>query len=196
MKKLIIGCAGLAGLALFGLIAIVVIAAIGSARQSGQNVTPGAGAPTLTPRAATESSKPTAKPEPKPAPVAKIGDRVESAGVAITVNGVQRADSVGQLLKAKPGRVYTVADVTIETTGREKAPYNPLYFKVKDSGGFEYNGSLLSGENSLKSGELEQGGKVRGTVAFDVPSEAKGLVLSYQPSVIFGGYQTLRIALD
>ena len=33
-------------------------------------------------------------------------------------------------------------------------------------------------------------------LAFDVPAEAKGLVLSYQAIVILGGYQTIRVQLD
>jgi hypothetical protein len=71
-----------------------------------------------------------------------------------------------------------------------------LYFKVKDADGYEYNATLNSGDNALKSGDLAQGDKVRGIVAFEVPTGAAGLILSYEPLVIAGGYDPIRIALD
>lgn len=193
-KKLSFGCLGLVAL---GILLIIVAGVVGS-RQSPQTIT----SPSPTVAAAQAATTPTpvaAKPEPtavSTAPVAKIGDRVESGGIALTVNGVTRTDSLSQFQKAKPGRVYVVADVTIESITREKAPYNPLYFKVKDADGYEYTASVGSGDQALKSGELNPGEKARGTVAFDVPATATGLVLSYQPLVILGGYQTIRVALD
>jgi hypothetical protein len=124
-----------------------------------------------------------------------VGERVESAGIAVTVQAVSRTPSLGTLFKAKSGNTYVVLDTTIENTGRDVAPYNPLYFKLKDGAGFEYN-SALGGEQSLKSGELKQGELARGQVAFEVPAGASGLSVSYQPVVIFGGYQVIRIGLD
>ena len=162
-------------------------------------VAPTVSKPEPTPRPPTAAPAPptaTLHPEPKPVALAKIGQRTESGGIALTVNGVQRNSNAGQFLRAKPGRTYVIADVTIESVTRDNAPYNPLYFKVKDSEGMEYDAGLFGPDNSLKSGELTKGDKSRGSVAFDVPSDAKGLVLSYQPIVIFGGYQTIRIQLE
>lgn len=187
IKKLSFGCLGLVVL---GILLIVVIAAL-SPRQQSQIVT----SPTPAVPVAQSAPKPQATPVAT-APVAKVGDRVESGGIALTVNGATRTDSASQFQKAKPGRIYVVADVTVESVTREKAPYNPLYFKVKDADGYEYTASLISGDQGLKTGELNPGEKARGTVAFDVPGEAKGLVLSYQPIVVLGGYQTIRIALE
>lgn len=128
--------------------------------------------------------------------IAKIGQRVESSGVALTVNGVQKTDAIGSFLKAKDGQTFLVADVTIENTSRDKSPYNPMYFKVKDADGFEYTAGLGADDKTLKSGELASGEKARGTVAFEVPKDGKGLTVSYQPIVILGGYQVITIALD
>jgi hypothetical protein len=187
-KKLSLGCLGLV------LLGVVLIVAVGvfASRSPSQTVAPAA-AGVAAPAAA--SPKPAA-PAPTPAGTpAQIGERVESAGIALTVNGVTRTDSLSQFQKAKPGRTYVVVDVTLETS-REKTPYNPLYFKVRDGEGYEYTATVSTGDQSLKSGELNPGEKVRGTVAFDVPADAKGLVLSYQPLVILGGYQPIRVALD
>jgi hypothetical protein len=150
-------------------------------------------APTSTPKPApTPKSAPTATPAPT---LGRIGERIESGGIALTVNSVRRAKSLNAVFQAKPGRTYLVVDVTLETGG-EKAPYNPLYFKVRDGGGYEYTETFGSDDKGLKSGELGPGEKVRGTVAFDVPDDATDLVLAYQPLVLFGGSRPIRIALD
>jgi hypothetical protein len=139
----------------------------------------------------------TAQQPAKPAgDVGAVGQRVESAGVALTVNGVRRAEALGQFLKAKPERAYLVADVTVENAARDKAPYNPIYFKVKDGADVEYAATVSPEPDSLKSGELGPGERARGTVAFDIPAGASRLELRYQPIVILGGYRTLRVALE
>lgn len=203
MKKLLIGCGALVGFAVLGIIIVAIVGAVAGSRQSPQTVTSPvttkpAAAPADSPKpvAAQPTEKPAAKPEPKPLDLAKVGDRVESAGIAITVNSVKRADAAGQFMKAKPGRTFVIADVTIESVSRDNAPYNPLYFKVKDADGREYTANIVGVDDSLKHGELPKGEKARGNISFDVPTEAKGLVLSYQPIVLFGGYQTIRVQID
>jgi hypothetical protein len=142
-------------------------------------------------------TKPAGTATPAPLPLAAVGQRVASGGIALTVNGVRKTPELDKVFgQAKEGRVYLVADVTIENVERETAPYNPLYFKVKDADGFEYNPEILtSNQQSLKSGELARGDRARGFVAFQVPASAKGFVVSYQPVVLFGGYQTIRVAV-
>ena len=211
MKTISLGCVGCAGLLL--ILGIIGLAFGGSAANQATSTAPttapaasaakptepkpaGVAPPVPAEAAKPAEPKPTAKVEQKATGPARVGDRVESGGIALTVSGVQKATSVGQFMRAKPGRTYLTADVTIESVSRENAPYNPLYFKVKDSEGQEHTATAFGPDNSLKSGELPKGDKVRGAVAFDIPSEANGLVLSYQPIVIFGGYQTIRIALD
>lgn len=126
----------------------------------------------------------------------RVGQRAEASGVAVTVHGVRRAQSVGSFSRADSGKVYVVADVTVQNTTRDKVPYNPLYFKVKDADGFEYNPNIFMDGQGLKSGELAKGEQARGSVAFEVPTGARGLIMSHQPLVIFGGYQTIRIRLE
>jgi hypothetical protein len=128
----------------------------------------------------------------------RVGQRMEEAGVALTVNGLGRAPSMGQLFPAYPGTVDAIIDVTIENTGREQAQYNPLYLKVKDADGFEDNGSLVrdGDDQSVKSGDLARGERVRGTAALEVPAGARGLVTPYRPIVILDGYQPIRVALE
>ena len=195
------GCLGLLGIVLL----LVAIGLLAGGRGSETRVTGQAAtqAPAKPQEAKPQESKPQeAKPQeaagkPSGAISAKVGQRIESAGIALTVNGARRAAEAGPIAKAKPGRTYMIADVSLENANRERAPYNPLYFKVRDADGFEYTSNLMAGgDQSLKSGELATGERVRGTVAFDVPEGARGLVMTYQPQVLFGGYQTLRVELE
>lgn len=129
----------------------------------------------------------TAAPVATSAPAAtmgQVGDRIESDGVALTVHSVSAVDNVDDIFKPDAGNIFLVADVTIESVDKDAAAYNPLYFKVKDADGFEYNVTLTAPDPSLKSGELSAGEKARGNIAFEVPADATGLVLSYKPIIV------------
>ncbi len=150
--------------------------------------------PTSAP-AAPAAPEATAAPEKAPATIGKVGDRVEANGMALTVMKVSKVDKISDFQKAKAGNTFVVAEVVIENVSAEKAPYNPLYFKVKDADGFEYNAGISSGEQALQSGNLAKGEKVRGNVAFEVKKETKGLVLEYKP-IVFGNVEPIKVALE
>jgi hypothetical protein len=127
--------------------------------------------------------------------VGQVGKAQISGGTSLTVNKVTTASSVNEYLKPKAGNIYLVVDVTIANIDRDTAPYNPLYFKVKDMDGYEYSDSLLAPAPDLKSGDLTKGQKARGNVAFEVPKTAKGFVLTYEPLVIFGDFTPIQVDL-
>lgn len=150
----------------------------------------------ITSTAAPAANGATAVPSEAPAAtIAKVGDRVEANGVALTVVKVEKKEQISDFQKAEAGKTFVVVEVLIEGVSADAAPYNPLYFSVKDSEGFEENASLLAGDGSLKSGELAKGDKARGNVAFEVKTEAAGLVMEYKPLVI-GNVVPIRVALD
>jgi hypothetical protein len=91
-----------------------------------------------------------------------VGERREAGGIALTVTKVSKLDQIGDFWKPGEGNIYLVTEVIIENVNREEAPYNPLYFKVKDSDGFEYLSAITAPDPSLKSGTLAKGDKVRG----------------------------------
>lgn len=145
----------------------------------------------------TDAPEPTQAPEPTAAPpsAAKVGDKVEANGIALTVMNVSKAEAIGSFQKAEAGNTYVIVEVLIENISAEKAPYNPLYFKIKDSDGFEYNATINTGDRSLKSGDLAIGEKARGNVAVEVKQAATGLVLEYKP-IIFGRIDPIRVVLE
>lgn len=200
------------------LVLLCIIGVIANQGRTGTTITPGAtqapGVPTTAPAgdvaaAPTDTSAeeptpvamplPTEEPAPTEAPaltVGAIGDRVVSGGIAMTINSAERVAQIGDFQKADDGNEFVLIDVTLENVDRDEAPYNPLYFKVKDADGYEYSAGITMTDNSLKSGDLAKGEKSRGTVSVEVPTGATGLVVSYEPIVIFGGYEVIRVALD
>jgi hypothetical protein len=128
--------------------------------------------------------------------VGMVGNRSESAGIALTVMDVYKTNKINEYLSLDAGNIYLVLEVVIENIGRnDEIPYNPFYFSVKDSNGFEYNVSMLAPEPSLKSGTLVRGDLAHGFIAFEVREVAECFIVTYMPIVLFGGYSPIRINL-
>ncbi len=173
----------------------VVIGIVAGGNQkttvSSATVTPS----TTNPMQTTNSSNATPEAvEPKRV-IGKVGQRVESTGIALSVLKVQKRAKVNEYIEPEAGNTYITVEVVIENTSRDETPYNPLYFKVKDADGFEHDVSLMGADPQLKSGNLRAGAKSRGFVTFEVPKIAKGLVMSYEPLVILGGYEPIEFNL-
>lgn len=128
-------------------------------------------------------------------PIGAVGDRVENGGIALTVNNVTFDDEIDNFLSAASGNIYLVLDVTIENTDDDEGTYNLLYFKVKDADGYEYSASISAPEPNLSAGDLVAGDKVRGNVAFEVKEDATGIILTYEPLVLFGDDASIRVNL-
>ena len=75
------------------------------------------------------------------APVAKTRDKVESAGIALTVFSVESLAETSSFFKFSAGNILVVCAVTLGPAASDKAPYNPFHFKVKDAYGFERSAS-------------------------------------------------------
>jgi hypothetical protein len=187
MKNLFAIIGGLVALAVCGCVGLLVLGgglAAVSPSQSRVQVsgTPSTAAPAATAQTAAQ-------------PVGKVGQVVAGGGLELTVAAVEAVTRL-PFGTIKPGHHYIAAQVSIRNADRDEAPYNPLYFKLRDSGGFEYSGSLLNAkEPGLKSGKLAKGETVAGWVSFEVPVEAAGLVVTMEPLVIGGGYRALRVDL-
>lgn len=191
-----------------GVVALaLLILACGSTAGTGggQTIIPAAtSAPTGDTAAPTEVAEvPTTAPEPTAEPptaapaaqTAKVGDRIEQNGTALTVVKVERQAKIGDFQEAKAGNTFVLVEVLLENIGQETIPYNLFYFELKDSEGFESNTTIYTGDGGFSSGDLPPGDKVRGIVAFEVKESATGLILSYQP-ITFGADDPIRVALE
>lgn len=112
-----------------------------------------------------------------------IGERASAAGLGLIVLGTSTTNQINEFLTPQTeGNTFLVLDVVVENLDiAEGAPYNPLYFSIKDAESFEYQPSLIAPAPTLSSGEGAQllpGERVRGNVAFEVPPTATGFVVS------------------
>ena len=131
-----------------------------------------------------------------PMPDGKVGEKIEFAGVAMIVVKADKVQKAG-FLTPKAGNVIVDIEVIIQNASRDETmPYNTMYFKVKDGSGYEFDPSFGSIEPSLHSGDLVKGDIARGHIAVEVPEKAVGLVLSFEPVVLFSNYNVIRVDLD
>lgn len=189
-------------LALFALGALAVACVLAAGLYAMQQV-PAASAPRDVATQPTAAASATRAPEPTPTPaptatpvpaLAAIGETVSGGGVALTVNGIRTVAE--DIFGAPPaGSVYLVVDVTIENLSRDDgAAYSPYYFTVQDGDGFEYDFATYI-DPPIRAATLPLDERVRGNVTFAIPATAANLVLSFEPVVIAGGYERLRVAL-
>jgi hypothetical protein len=152
--------------------------------------------PTYTAPAALPSHTPLPPPSSTPEPIiGALNERVERGGIALTVLNVSKMDKI-DIWTPSEGNIFLVIDVLIENISRdEETPYNALYFSIKDSQSYEYSSSFVYPDPAIKSGNLPKGDKVRGFVAFEVLNAASEYVVAYEPLVIFGGYDPIRVNL-
>ena len=137
-----------------------------------------------------------ATPTTRPAIVGDVGERIESAGIALTVEAVTIEEDVEGLQRSPDGRAFRVIDVVIENTGDARVKFNSNYFEIGDGDGNTYIPVLAVAAHSLGYGELESGEAAKGKVAFEVPEGASGLVSSYASSEFPADFLPLRHRLD
>lgn len=132
---------------------------------------------------------------PTTLPLPTVGEVVEAGGVSLVVNSLTAA-ATSDILAPAEGNFYLILDATITNVSRDDgAAYSPLYFSVKDSDGFEYEYAFVYFEPAIHAGNMPLSDKVRGNVAFEIPLTTKDLTLTYDPIVIGGGYEQIRVKL-
>ena len=112
----------------------------------------------------------------------KVGQRVESAGLAITVVGVTNEPRYKEVTAPPASQKFIGVEVLLENTGTQGHGYFSTNFRVKDPQDRAYtSGALGVADPPLGWGTIVPGEKVRGHVAFVVPKDATGLTLAYVP---------------
>jgi hypothetical protein len=171
---------------------LTAIALIPSPTSAARTVTPTG---TLTATLTATRTATLATPQPT-AGVGAIGQRQESAGVALTIAGATKQAAIPPGFQPRAGNLYLLVDAQVENAGREPIRYDATYFKVRDVEGLELIGMTPPGGDSpLQPGELAPGGRARGNVGFQVRPTARGFVLSYEPATPPSGYQPIRVDL-
>jgi hypothetical protein len=92
---------------------------------------------------------------------ARVGDAVRLAGYTAAVTGAELAtDALGD-------RVLVV-HVTVENRDKRAQPYNTFHWRIQDANGRVLDPTISTRDDDLGSGDLVSGGRVTGTVSFEV----------------------------
>jgi hypothetical protein len=197
---IIVGVVGGCALAL-----MCVGAAIIMAPRTPSAVVVSTGVPIDEPPATEQSTEPTAEPLPTdtaipldtPTPtnnVGRVGDTMTQEGYIITLTNIETATAFGDFSTAAEGNQFVAVELLIESAADSGVHVNPFYVTVKDSEGYEYNGSVFGQEPTLNSqNDLPRGEIMRGWVTFEIPLTATGLILTYEPLTVGGD---VRIRFD
>lgn len=120
----------------------------------------------------------------------KLGETVKMGELAITVHS-KRIAKGGEFIRPAQGNVWLIAEATIENLGNKAAAISSLMmFKLADAQGYNYNVTIGPDLKGQLDGELAPGRKMRGEVAFEIPADATGLELIFEPN-IFGFGQAM-----
>lgn len=132
----------------------------------------------------TKTNKGTAaaSPNPKqaiqtPAKSAAIGETISLGKYKFTINGVRDAvgDSISQ---PKQGKKYLIINATIENQGQQRSPISSIVlFTLTDSANQKYKRVITTETKGNLDTNLDPGKKLQGEIAFEVPQDAKNLLL-------------------
>lgn len=112
----------------------------------------------------------------------KVGEAIRLRDTVLTVTSVEFSQGT-DFDKPDAGKVYILIHIHVENAGSREVSVNPFDFKVLDSNGVIVDQAFTAvAENSLNAVELALGGKIDGTIPFEVPEGDQGLKLIYQPN--------------
>ena len=115
----------------------------------------------------------------------KVGEAIRLRDTVLTVTNVEFSQG-SQFQKPHAGKTYLLVHVHIENLGSREVSIAPMNFQVQDSNGVMVNETFFSDvEDPLGFIELAPGGKVDGTIPFEVPEGDQGLQLVFQPNWLF-----------
>ncbi|MGB5963069.1 MAG: DUF4352 domain-containing protein [Coleofasciculaceae cyanobacterium] len=124
------------------------------------------------------TANPTASSQAKQTPAnAAIGETVSLGKYKFTVNSVRDAvgDSISQ---PKQGKKYLIINATIENQGQKQSPISSIVlFTLTDSTNQKYKRVITTETKGNLDNNLDPGKKLQGEIAFEVPQDAKNLIL-------------------
>lgn len=150
----------------------------------GINQTPTGANPTFPAASGSGTSTQTKQPSKTPAKSAAIGEMISLGKYRFTVNGVRNAvgDSIS---KPKPGKKYLIINATVENQGQKQEPLSSIFlFALTDSTNQKYKRVITTEAKGNLDSNLDPGKKLQGEIAFEVPNDAKNLLLVLRGDLI------------
>lgn len=96
--------------------------------------------------------------------------------------------------KPDAGMKYVTVDTQVVNNGTESGTVSSIAcFTMRDNTGQEYTEALLTSVPKPPDGEVAPGGKIRGTLSYQVPTGAKGLLLVFKCELFSSGSAQIAI---
>lgn len=124
-------------------------------------------APTVVASTATVEATATA------APVAYLGDVVESGGYSFSVVAVEDPAKPGLFYQKQEGKRLVAVQVVVGNVSGDIQTSNALDVTFLDADGFSYQADLGGRDGQLALVDLQKGERVMGWVAYQIPTDAK-----------------------
>lgn len=173
-----------------GAIAVLIVAGTGAAISGGNNAPVTSPTPATRAQARVLTPVPTQMPTATPTPTGnKIGQPVSLNGWLVTVNGIKVSHGSDFNTPQKPEDVFLWIDVTIHNGTGQSQPVSSLaMFSLKNAAtGQIYDQSIDTDAPASPDGTLASGGKLRGTIVFEIPGKTHQVELDFTPD--FSGNQ-------
>lgn len=145
-----------------------------------------------------EEAVPTMVVEPTKSALQKyaIGETVNVDDLQIVINEVKEIPGT-QYFEPEEGKRFILVDLTLDNLGSDDFIVSSLlFFALKDDTGQEYSISisgLTASEGKSPDGTIIPGDKLRGQLVYEIPIEASGLVLIFEPNLL--GSSSVRFDL-
>jgi hypothetical protein len=130
---------------------------------------------------ATPPIPPRINPLPRTRPAyAKVGATVDTAGYTLSVVAFEPIAKPSIIYAAKPGYKLVAVEIVVGNNKDDKMSVNPLYAHLVDTRGFLWAVKLGGRDGKqMDSGDIGKGEKVRGWVAFEIPTDATPDAIQY-----------------
>ena len=115
--------------------------------------------------------------------VFSLGEEVEYKNMKLIVNSVNFVANY-QYNTPDEGNEFVEVNVTIENNSNSEKNYNVYDFSMVTSQGnkIDADSETYGIDGGLSSGDLIAGGKVTGTIVYEVPQNDSSLILYYSPN--------------
>ena len=121
----------------------------------------------------------------------KVGETFQNKHFKVTVTDVDLDyKSSSEYDKPGEGRKYVKVNITAENIGEDSSDISSFYFTLyADGTKADDSVIVLEADNTDFGGTISSGKTTKGPIYYEVPKEAKKLVLEYEPNVLDDKYQ-------
>jgi hypothetical protein len=127
-------------------------------------------------------------------PVYAVGAPGDARDYRMTVLG-KRPCKVEPHFSPRAGNMKLGVEVEIEGRTEREVPVSAFYALLSDDAGNLYRPTLAGCSPALPAERVREGESIKGFITFELPDQARGLKLSYEPFVVGAGQQRLTFSL-